>query len=94
MELLAKALNLEGNAREEFLVASRTGRARRPRAAMRLRPATPLIGRDPMVRDVSSLIEVAAVVTLVGLAGVGKTALAVTVGHAVADRFPAGVRAG
>jgi predicted ATPase len=91
VELLAKALDLDGPARDEFVTASRSGRGRRSRPTMRLRPATPLVGRDLMVRDVGSLIDVAAVVTLVGLAGVGKTALALAVGHAAAERFPGGV---
>jgi predicted ATPase/transcriptional regulator with XRE-family HTH domain len=91
VELLAKALDLAGVARDDFVAAARTGRTRRARPTLRLRPATPLVGRDTMVRDVATLIDVAAVVTLVGLAGVGKSALALSVGHSVAEHFPGGV---
>jgi predicted ATPase/transcriptional regulator with XRE-family HTH domain len=91
VELLAKALGLDGLPRDDFVTAARTGRGRRTRPTLRLRPATQLVGRDTMLRDVASLIDVAAVVTLVGLAGVGKTALALSVGHSVADRFSGGV---
>jgi predicted ATPase len=50
-----------------------------------------LIGRDGLISDLSELVEVAGHVTVVGLAGVGKTVLALTVGHRVAHRFPGGV---
>ncbi|MGR6316422.1 helix-turn-helix domain-containing protein [Micromonospora soli] len=52
----------------------------------------PLIGRDRDVAEVAALLGAEhPVVTLVGLAGVGKTALALTVAYAVADDHPAGV---
>ncbi|GAA2702443.1 tetratricopeptide repeat protein [Micromonospora olivasterospora] len=59
-----------------------------------LPPPVELIGRE---RDVTELVELLTadhapgVVSLVGLAGVGKTALALTVAHAVAERAPAAV---
>ncbi|WBB65713.1 helix-turn-helix domain-containing protein [Micromonospora sp. WMMD812] len=59
-----------------------------------LPPPVELIGRD---RDVTELIGMLTdelgprLVSLVGLAGVGKTALALTVGHAVAGSHPGGV---
>ncbi|MDZ5444234.1 helix-turn-helix domain-containing protein [Micromonospora sp. 4G57] len=52
----------------------------------------PLIGRDRDVAEVAALLSADhPVVSLVGLAGVGKTALALTVAHAVAADHPAGV---
>ncbi|SCL68543.1 Predicted ATPase [Micromonospora eburnea] len=52
----------------------------------------PLIGRDRDVAEVAALLGAEhPVVSLVGLAGVGKTALALTVAHAVAAEHPAGV---
>ncbi|MEU2615070.1 helix-turn-helix domain-containing protein [Micromonospora sp. NPDC007271] len=52
----------------------------------------PLIGRDRDVAEVAALLSAERpLVSLVGLAGVGKTALALTVAHAVADEHPAGV---
>ncbi|MGK5737656.1 ATP-binding protein [Micromonospora sp. URMC 103] len=59
-----------------------------------LPPPTDLIGRD---RDVTELAAMLTddlgprLVSLVGLAGVGKTALALTVAHAVAGSHPGGV---
>jgi predicted ATPase len=58
-----------------------------------LPPPVELIGRE---RDVAELVDLLTaehgprVVSLVGLAGVGKTALALTVAHAVAARVPGG----
>lgn len=58
-----------------------------------LPPPVELIGRE---RDVAELVELLTaghgppVVSLVGLAGVGKTALALAVAHAVAGRAPGG----
>ncbi|MEU8259622.1 helix-turn-helix domain-containing protein [Micromonospora sp. NPDC048999] len=52
----------------------------------------PLIGRDRDVAEVAALLSAERpVVSLVGLAGVGKTALALTVAYAVAAEHPAGV---
>ncbi|MFG3688875.1 ATP-binding protein [Micromonospora sp. NPDC047740] len=52
----------------------------------------PLIGRDRDVVEVAALLAADhPVVSLVGLAGVGKTALALTVAYAVAADHPAGV---
>ncbi|MER7440181.1 ATP-binding protein [Micromonospora avicenniae] len=65
-----------------------------PGLAMTLPPPVELIGRD---RDVSELVAMLTdelgprLVSLVGLAGVGKSALALTVGHAVAGSHPGGV---
>ncbi|MET8834454.1 helix-turn-helix domain-containing protein [Micromonospora sp. NPDC004540] len=51
----------------------------------------PLLGRDRDVAEVAALLSAHPVVSLVGLAGVGKTALALTVAHAAAADHPAGV---
>ncbi|MFC0029688.1 helix-turn-helix domain-containing protein [Micromonospora chaiyaphumensis] len=51
----------------------------------------PLLGRDRDVDEVAALLSEHPVVSLVGLAGVGKTALALTVAHAAAADHPAGV---
>ena len=59
-----------------------------------LPPPVTLVGRD---RDVTELVGMLTadpaprLVSLVGLTGVGKTALALSVAHAVADRHPGGV---
>ncbi|QGN46106.1 helix-turn-helix domain-containing protein [Micromonospora sp. WMMC415] len=63
-------------------------------APVALPPAAELIGRE---RDVAELVKMLTdepaprLVSLVGLAGVGKTALALAVAHAVAGRHPGGV---
>ncbi|MFE9956257.1 ATP-binding protein [Micromonospora sp. NPDC005299] len=51
----------------------------------------PLLGRDRDVGEVAALLPEHPVVSLVGLAGVGKTALALTVAYAAAADHPAGV---
>ncbi|MFG2165286.1 ATP-binding protein [Micromonospora chersina] len=51
----------------------------------------PLLGRDRDVAELGALLSEHPVVSLVGLAGVGKTALALTVAHAAAAAYPAGV---
>lgn len=96
MELLAKALGLTGRERADFLGAARgtsveTGSS--GPAGVELPPAAELIGRD---RDISELAALLAgfdsrTVSLVGLAGVGKTGLALAVAHRVAAVHPAGV---
>jgi predicted ATPase/class 3 adenylate cyclase len=53
--------------------------------------ASPVIGRDELVSRVSELLDAPGVVTLIGSGGVGKTRLAIDVGHQVAGRFPDGV---
>lgn len=50
-----------------------------------------LIGRDRDIAAVAALLKTPGVVTLVGLAGVGKTSVGVAVLHRVSPRFPAGV---
>ncbi|MGC4859973.1 ATP-binding protein [Micromonospora sp. DT41] len=71
-----------------------TGEPVRSAAPAALPPPVALIGRD---RDVSEVAEMLIaergprLVSLVGLAGVGKTALALAVAHAAARAYPAGV---
>src|SRR3954447_23359545 len=90
VELLAAALGLGGAGRPAFLAAARGRIAHhRARRFVPLPPAGDLIGRDADVTELTQLLGVPAPagprgVTLVGLAGVGKTALAVVVLHRVA----------
>ena len=53
--------------------------------------AEAVIGRADLISRVSELLEAPGVVTLVGTGGVGKTRLAINVGHEMAGRFPDGV---
>ncbi|MFC0532868.1 ATP-binding protein [Phytohabitans kaempferiae] len=95
MELLAKALDLTGRERADFLGAARgmaVESASGP-TGVELPSAGELIGRD---RDISELAAIfdgleSRTVSLVGLAGVGKTGLALAVAHRVAAAHPAGV---
>ncbi|WP_428962758.1 ATP-binding protein [Micromonospora fluostatini] len=101
VELLVGALALTGPARTAFMAVARGAAAGPERVAPAAGsdgpPALPagpvLVGRD---REVAELVQLLIdpygprLVGLVGLAGVGKTALALTVAHAVATRYPAG----
>jgi predicted ATPase/transcriptional regulator with XRE-family HTH domain len=98
VELLASALALADGERAEFLASAR-GKAApgeapavAPAPTMSLPQVVPLIGRD---RDVADLVELldgsSRLVSLVGLAGVGKSSLALAVAHHVADLHPGGV---
>lgn len=89
VDLLAQALGLAGPTLARFEAASRG----RPVPAVNLPRVEPLIGRDDEIAGLTALIEVADLVTVVGLTGVGKAALALTVAGLVADRFPGGVGA-
>ncbi len=97
-ELLAEALGLARDDREDFLAAARGQPiAERPAPRIvRLPPAAELIGRDTDVEELVARItapppEGPRGVTLVGLAGVGKTALALVVAHRIVDAHPGGV---
>ncbi|MGW4941081.1 ATP-binding protein [Actinoplanes sp. NPDC004185] len=98
VELLAAALGLAGADRLAFLAAARghqAGASAQPRY-VRLPPAGDLIGRDGDVAELVTRLSPARDdgprgVTLVGLAGVGKTSLALTVAHRVAPAHPGGV---
>ena len=97
VELLAQALGLSEAEQDTFLAAAR-GQAEPapPVRFARLPPAGDLIGRDGDVAELVTRLtspppEGPRGVTLVGLAGVGKTALALTVSHRVAGAHPGGV---
>jgi predicted ATPase/DNA-binding XRE family transcriptional regulator len=97
VELLAAALGLAGVDRETFLAAARGQAAEEPlppTSFLQIPPTAELIGRDD---DVAELVARLAAddgprgVTLVGIAGVGKTSLGVVVSHRVAGSYPGGV---
>jgi predicted ATPase/DNA-binding winged helix-turn-helix (wHTH) protein len=52
-------------------------------------PARPLrmVGREPVLREVMDNLRAKRFVTLLGAGGIGKTTLAVAVGHAIAEEF-------
>ncbi|MEU8069347.1 helix-turn-helix domain-containing protein [Micromonospora sp. NPDC049151] len=97
VDLLADALGLTGERRREFVDTARPAASRPPATGasddppVALPQPVPLLGRERDAAEVSGLLDAYPVVSLVGLAGVGKTALAVSVAHAVAARHPAGV---
>ncbi|WP_067493955.1 helix-turn-helix domain-containing protein [Actinoplanes sp. TFC3] len=98
VELLAAALGLTGADRLAFLAASRGQPSGTPPPArfVRLPPASDLIGRDADVTELVTRLsqpvsEGPRGITLVGLAGVGKTSLALTVAHRVTEAHPGGV---
>lgn len=63
--------------------ASRIANA--PAAARRLPADTPLVGRERELASIVDQLSRATVVTLVGAGGIGKTALAVRVAHALSE---------
>ncbi|MBB4738159.1 putative ATPase/DNA-binding XRE family transcriptional regulator [Actinoplanes octamycinicus] len=90
VELLAGALRLTGSDREEFLAAARG----RPSVVLPPAPLDELIGRDVDIAELVARLAAAdgpRGVTLVGVAGVGKTSLAVVVAHRLTDAYPGGV---
>ena len=96
-ELLAAALGLAGVDRDAFLAAARgqpADEALPPTGFLRVLPAIELIGRDDDVAELSALLNAPdgpRGVTLVGIAGVGKTSLGFVVAHRVAAAYPGGV---
>ncbi|OJF14910.1 ATP-binding protein [Couchioplanes caeruleus] len=97
-ELLAAALGLAGADRLAFLAAARghSSRTQPPPRYVRLPPASDLIGRDDEVTQLVTRLsrppgDGSRGITLVGLAGVGKTSLALTVSHRVTQAYPGGV---
>jgi predicted ATPase/DNA-binding XRE family transcriptional regulator len=95
VELLADALELRGTVRSEFTLAARRGLATdpmiEPDQGVNLPPAPVLIGRDNELANLERALRYAALVTLVGVAGVGKTSLGWNAAHRAAGRHPAGV---
>ncbi|HWG99078.1 MAG TPA: helix-turn-helix domain-containing protein [Pilimelia sp.] len=99
VELLAGALGLVGAERADFHAVARGQpgpRAERPAAGgpvgIQLPPPTALVGRDRDILEVADALSGAGgPVSLVGLAGVGKSTLAVAVAHHLAGRYPGGV---
>lgn len=94
VDLLAAALGLRGPARDEFVRAARRGAADpggTGRSEANLPPAPVLVGRDVELMNLVAVLRTAAVTTLVGVAGVGKTSLAWSATHRVASRHPGGV---
>ncbi|GAB2580042.1 XRE family transcriptional regulator [Paractinoplanes abujensis] len=97
VELLAAALGLGGADREAFLAAARgqsTEDPLPPTGFLRVLPTTELIGRDDDLEEMTA--QLAAPdgprgITLVGLAGVGKTSLAFVAAHRAATAYPGGV---
>ncbi len=75
----------------ELVVDQRPLRARTaPAFNLPLQPHR-LIGRDDEIDEISYLLDRHAAVTVVGTGGVGKTHLAIALGHRVATRFADGV---
>jgi predicted ATPase len=95
VELLAAALGLRGPARDEFIRSSRRGAAGAPTgigmSEANLPTPPQLVGRDAELANLVAVLRHAAVTTLVGVAGVGKTSLAWSATHRVAHRHPGGV---
>ncbi|MFI7551984.1 ATP-binding protein [Micromonospora sediminimaris] len=98
VELLAGALGLTGSARAAFLAAARgtSPAAVQPEVGtpLGLPPPPELIGRERDITELATLLDDPRgprVVSLVGLAGVGKTALALAAVHAAAPTHPGGV---
>jgi predicted ATPase/DNA-binding XRE family transcriptional regulator len=104
LALLIDALGIDGAARREFEAAA--ARPVAPRGAPADTPAAPLpvkrnhnlpfaltsfIGRTRERALLAECLNGERLITLVGTGGVGKTRLAVEVGHAVVDRFADGV---
>jgi predicted ATPase/DNA-binding XRE family transcriptional regulator len=95
VDLLLAALELDGPERLEFTLAARRGAGTDPmieaRQGVHLPPAPPLIGRDAELASLDVALRHAALVTLVGVAGVGKTSLGWTAALLAAERHPGGV---
>ena len=92
VDLLLSALNSSGAERERLLAASgRASVSMPPRSHLPPRPV--LIGREADVTELVAVVLRHRLVTLVGVAGVGKSSLAVEVAHETAASFPGGTSA-
>lgn len=97
VELLAAALGLAAAEREAFLAAARgqaPEEALPPTAFLRMAPTVDLVGRDEDLEELGASLSAPdgpRGVTLVGIAGVGKTSLGFVVAHRVAAAYPGGV---
>jgi predicted ATPase/DNA-binding XRE family transcriptional regulator len=97
VELLAAALGLAGAEREAFLSAARGQAAEEPlppTGFLQIPPTDDLIGRDDDLAEMVTRLTAfdgPRGITLVGIAGVGKTTLGVVVAHRVAAAYPGGV---
>ncbi|MGW5704326.1 ATP-binding protein [Amycolatopsis japonica] len=97
-EVLADALGLTGRDREFFLTVAEQGRRRNPALAAQVAatcalpaPTADLSGRENELDQLSAKVaEGGGVVAIVGQAGVGKTALAVTAADLWRAEFPDG----
>ncbi|UMO99771.1 NB-ARC domain-containing protein [Amycolatopsis sp. EV170708-02-1] len=97
-EVLADALGLTGGDREFFLTVAKQGRRRNPALAAQVAascalpaPTADLSGRESELEQLSAKVaEGGGVVAIVGQAGVGKTALAVTAADLWRAEFPDG----
>ncbi|HEX2774908.1 MAG TPA: helix-turn-helix domain-containing protein [Micromonosporaceae bacterium] len=104
VELVARALSLPATLRAQFVAAAR-GRPTEPAPGtaasssgavartLGLPAADELVGRTDEVAEIAAVVvgDPGSVTTLVGLAGVGKTALALSVAHRAAADLPGGV---
>ncbi len=97
LALLLEALQLDPHQREAIeAAAARPSRPRASRARAHKKNNLPRVlstlhGRESAVSEVKALIAADRLVTLTGTGGVGKTRLAIEVGHAALDHFDDGV---
>jgi predicted ATPase/transcriptional regulator with XRE-family HTH domain len=97
VELLAAALGLAAGDREAFLAAARgqpTEEPLPPTGFLQMPPNIELIGRDDDIAELGPRLtspDGPRGITLVGIAGVGKTSLGYVVAHRVAPAYPGGV---
>lgn len=91
--MLADALELKDAERSTLFAAARGEAADRDPAPRYLPHDVPdFAGRDAEIRRLTAAVDVGSLVIFAvdGMAGIGKTALAVRLGHALAERYPDG----